>query len=124
MVSSLKNRGMSSYFASMVYLYNCSMVLRCQEMNNYYDLLYVYVVVEFGAALKYLCNFLEITYYSELIYVSSKDNSKKLHSWNNDPSGKISSNSIRGKKRNLSNYDYFVFNHIRISETHKKKFNL
>jgi len=123
-VSSLKNRGMSSYFASMVYLYNCSMALRCQEMKNYYDISYEFLVSKPEAALKDLCNFLEITYYSELMDGSSKDNSKKLHSWNNDPSGKISSDSISGEKRNLSNYDYFVFNHIRISETHKKKFNL
>ena len=123
-VSSLKNRGMSSYFASMVYLYNCSMALRCQEMKNYYGISYEFLVSNPEAALKELCNFLKITYYKELMDGSSKDNSKKLHSWNNDPSGKITPDSINGKKRNLSKYDYFIFNHIRISKTHKKKFNL
>ena len=123
-VSSLKKRGMNSYYASMLYLYNSAAALACRNQENYYDLSYEDLVTNPAKSIKDLCKFLNVSYDNKMIKVSSGDNVNKIKSWSNSPYEAIRSNSIKGKNRILTNYDHFVFNHVQISGIHKKKFNL
>ena len=123
-VSSLKKRGMNSYYASMLYLYNTSTALGCRKQENYYELSYEELVTDPSRTINDLCKFLKVPYDKKMIKESKGKNVNQIKSWRNNPSGEIKSNSIKVKNRILTNYDYFVFNHIRISTIYKKNFNL
>ena len=123
-VSSLKRRGMNSYYASMLYLYNTSTALGCRKQENYYELSYEELVTDPSRSINDLCKFLKVPYNKKMIKESKGENVSQIKSWRNNPSGEIRSNSIKVKNRILTNYDYFVFNHVRISTIYKKKFNL
>ena len=123
-VCSLKNRGMDSYYASMLWLYNTAMGVRLNNNESYYQISYEDLVINTENTVINLCEFLNVNYFSNMInhQQSSIDNSIK--SWNNKPSGIINSKSVGKYKNVLGDFDYFVMNHIRISNSHVSYYGL
>ena len=123
-IPSFKKRGMNSYDASMLWLYNTSMALRLNQRVNYHELSYEDLVLNPEITLRSLCKFLKISYNKEMLRTSNEDNMSKIKSWGNNPSGQVRSDSIGKNRKILGPYDYFIFERIRISNAHKNKFKL
>jgi len=123
-VSSLKNRGMNSYYASMLYLYNTAMGLRLNNENSYQQISYEDLVDETEDTLANLCNFLKIDYFEEMIVPQKDENDNCIKSWNNKPSGEIKPNSVGKYKNKLDNFDYFVMKQVKISKAHIIKYDI
>ena len=66
-VSSLKKRGMNSYYASMLYLYNTSTALGCRKQENYYQLSYEELVTDPSRTINDLCKFLKVSYDKKIL---------------------------------------------------------
>ena len=75
-------------------------------------------------SIKAICDFLNLNYDESMLSSNNENVSVKLRSWNNDPSSKISTSSIGKGRTDLSKYNYFVFDHIRISKSHLIKHKL
>ena len=91
-VSSLKKRGMNSYYASMLYLHNTSTALECRKQKNYYELSYEELVTDPSRSINDLCKFLKVPYDKKMIKESKGKNVNQIKSWRNNPSGEIKSN--------------------------------
>ena len=115
---------MTAYYSSMLYLYNTALALSCRGNKNYYELSYEDLVNNPSDSLKAICNFLNLIYDESMLDTKNENVSGKLRSWNNDPSSKISTSSIGKGRTGLSKYNYFVFDHIRISKSHVMKYKL
>ena len=123
-VASFQKRDMTAYYSSMLYLYNTASALSCRGFKNYYELSYEDLVSNPSGSLKDICNFLSLSYDESMLHSKNENVSRKLRSWNNDPSSKISISSIGKGKTDLSDYNYYVFDHIRISKSHVMKYKL
>ena len=123
-VASFQKRGMTAYYSSMLYLYNTASALSCRASKNYYELSYEDLVKNPSDSIKAICDFLNLKYDESMLSSNNENVSRKLRSWNNDPSSKISTSSIGKGRTDLSKYNYFVFDHIRISKSHLIKHNL
>lgn len=123
-VSSLKSRGMDSYSASMLWLYNTAMGLRIKENDLYYQISYEDLVQDTENTLAYLCDFLSIDYLKDIIEPQSEKSEKNILSWDNSPGGSIKSISVGKYKNQLDSFDYFVIDRVRISKTHIENYGL
>jgi uncharacterized protein YutD len=108
----------------MLWLYNTAMGVRLNNNESYYQISYEDLVIDTENTVINLCEFLNVNYFSNMInhQQSSIDNSIK--SWNNKPSGIINSKSVGKYKNVLGDFDYFVMNHIRISNSHVSYYGL
>ncbi len=123
-IASFQKRGMTAYYSSMLYLYNTASALSCRGNKNYYELSYEDLVNNPSNTLESICNFLDLTYDKSMLQSRNENVSGKLNSWNHDPSSEISPSSIGKGGTELSNYNYFVFDHIRISKSYVIKHKL
>jgi len=122
-ITSLIKRGMSPYFASMLWLYNTSFALMFKNHPNYYEIKYEDLVGNPKKVIVELCNFLNIDFSEKMLNTQSKTN-VKIDTWNNTPDSKISNNSVGNYKSFLTKYHLYIFSKSRISNKHVKKYKL
>ena len=115
-VTSLIKRGMNPYYATMMWLYNTSTAANYKNKNNYFEIKYESLVNNPKETLIELLSFLKLDYEPTII-TNNDFETNKLSSWNNSPTGNISTNSI-GTHKALDNYSKYVFNNTIINKRH------
>lgn len=121
-VTSLIKRGMNPFYATMMWLYNTSSALKYKNKSNFFEVKYESLVKNPKGTLKNLLSFLNLDY-EPTIFTKNDFETDEITSWNNSPTGKISSGSI-GTHRNMDNYSKYVFNNTIINKRHAKKKNI
>ena len=121
-VTSLIKRGMSPYYATMMWLYNTSTASKYKNKSNYFEIKYESLVNNPKEILEDLLSFLNLDY-EPTIFTKNDYETDKITSWNNSPTGKISSGSI-GSHKNMDNYSKYVFNNTIINKIHANNKNI
>ena len=122
-ITSFIKRGMSPYFASMLWLYNTSFALKYRNHSNYYEIRYENLVENPDKVIEDLCNLLNIVFSKKMLDTQSITNAN-IDTWTNTPDSKISNKSVGNYKTFFTKYHLYIFTRTRISKKHVKKYNL
>ncbi|MDZ7778285.1 MAG: sulfotransferase [Bacteroidales bacterium] len=123
-IASLIKRGMSSYFATMIWIYNTSLALTNKGKKNYYEIAYEDLVTSPEKAIKDLCSFLNVEFYEKMLNPDENYSSRKIESWSLNPNLGISKGSVGKHKKSLKSFHKFTIRNVSISNSHRRKYKL
>lgn len=123
-ITSLKKRGMNSYFATMLWLYNTSSALKLRGHQNYREIKYENLVINPEETIMKLFDFLGMKYEPHLLKSTIQSKKNMINSWNHSPESSIKNDSVGKYKKGLSRFDVFIFLKSGISLKHARKNNL
>lgn len=122
-VTSFIKRGMSPYYACMLWIYNTAQALTFRGHPNYYEMSYESLVNDPAGEINKLCAFLDVPFSDELLR-ADKDQKVELASWNHSPNQGIVSSSVGKYVNFLQAFHYFTMQRSEISMKHRKNYEL
>jgi len=118
-ITSFIKRGMSPYYAVMLWLYNTAHALKMRDHPNYYELKYEDLVTNPEIILQDLCGFLGLNYDNKMLSPGPND-VQGVDSWAKSPTEKIDASAIHKYSDFLTDFHYYVLLHSAISKSHMR----
>lgn len=123
-VTSFLKRGMTPYFATMLWMYNTAHALRYKDLPEYYEIRYEDLVSDPENQIRKLCDFLNISFFDFMLDTNAGETEIRLDSWTKSPGAAIDGSSVGSAESFLNRFHYYVLGHVRISLSHVKRYNL
>jgi hypothetical protein len=114
-VCSLLKRGYDIFAATSFWLYNTASGIACRDLPNYFEYKYEDLVADPTTILKQICERLSVEFDPRMLEPQEGESRSAFGVWTSAPTAPINAKSIGRYKTDLSESDYAIFCHVRLS---------